>query len=84
MEPTELVEVKLSFLATRGEEEPSALAGIVTSGGVIVEEMEVTLLGEEREIETTPSISVTFLEVCCLALLELWLSSGLAFWLLLM
>lgn len=59
MEPTELVEVRLSFFATRGEEEPPALDGIVTSGGVVVEEMEgvmeVKFLGEEREIDTTPS-----------------------------
>ena len=40
MEPTELVEVKLSFLATRGEEEPPALDGMVTSGGAVVVEME--------------------------------------------
>lgn len=59
MEPIELVEVKLSFLATRGEEEPPALDGIVTSGGAAVEEMEWVVedmfLGEEREIDTTPS-----------------------------
>lgn len=60
MEPIELVEVRLSFLATRGEEEPPALDGIVTSGGVDVEEMEweveqEEVLGEEREIDTTPS-----------------------------
>lgn len=59
MEPTELVEVKLSFLATRGEEEPPALDGMVTSGGAVVEEMEGVgedmFLGEEREIDTTPS-----------------------------
>lgn len=58
-DPIELVEVRLSFLATRGEEEPPALDGIVTSGGVDVEEMEweveEEVLGEEREIETTPS-----------------------------
>lgn len=64
MEPIELVEVRLSFLATRGEEEPPGLDGIVTSGGVDVdvdvEEMEweveqEEVLGEEREIDTTPS-----------------------------
>lgn len=56
MEPTELVEVRLSFLATRGEEEPPAFDGMVTSGGAIVEEMvEGKFLGEEREIDTTPS-----------------------------
>lgn len=62
MEPIELVEVRLSFLATRGEEEPPARDGIVTSGGVDVdvEEMEweveqEEVLGEEREIDTTPS-----------------------------
>lgn len=62
MEPIELVEVRQSFLATRGEEEPPALDGIVTSGGVDVdvEEMEwgveqEEVLGEEREIDTTPS-----------------------------
>lgn len=58
-EPNELVEVRLSFLATRGEEEPPALDGIVTSGGAVVAEMvwvvEGELLGEEREIDTTPS-----------------------------
>lgn len=59
MEPIELVEVKLSFLATRGEEEPPALDGMVTSGGAVVGEMEGVVedmfLGEEREIDTTPS-----------------------------
>lgn len=59
MEPTELVEVRLSFLATRGEEEPPALDGMVTSGGAVVAEMEEVVegkfLGEEREIDTTPS-----------------------------
>lgn len=59
MEPTELVEVRLSFFATRGDEEPPALDGIVTSGGAAVEEMEgvgeVKFLGEESEIDTTPS-----------------------------
>lgn len=57
-EPTELVEVRLSFLAMRGEEEPPALDGIVTSGGVVVGDMEGvedTFLGEEREMDTTPS-----------------------------
>lgn len=53
------MEVRLSFLATRGEEEPPALDGIVTSGGVVVDEMEQVedeeFLGEEREIDTTPS-----------------------------
>lgn len=52
MELTELVEVRLSFLATRGEEEPPALDGIVTSGGAVVEGM---FLGAEREMDTTPS-----------------------------
>jgi len=59
MVPTELVEVRLSFLATRGEEEPPALDGRVTSGGVVVEEMEGVgegkFLVEERDIDTTPS-----------------------------
>lgn len=59
MEPTELVEVRLSFLATRGEEEPPALDGMVTSGGVVVDGMEEVLEGKffgvEREIDTTPS-----------------------------
>lgn len=59
MDPTELVEVRLSFFATRGEEEPPALDGIVTSGGMVVEEMEgmleVKFLGEEREMDTTLS-----------------------------
>lgn len=58
-EPTELVEVRLSFLATRGEEEPPVLDGMVTSGGVGVEEtvavVEGRFLGEEREIDTTLS-----------------------------
>lgn len=40
MELSELVEARLSFLATRGEEEPPALDGIVTSGGAVVEETE--------------------------------------------
>lgn len=57
--PSELVAVKLSFLATRGEEEPPDLDGIVTSGGAVVGEVEWLvegkLLGEEREIHTTPS-----------------------------
>lgn len=56
MEPTELVEVRLSFLATRGEEEPPVLEGMVTSGGAVVEEIgavvEGKILGEEREIDT--------------------------------
>lgn len=59
IEPSELVEVKLSFLATRGEEEPPVLDGIVTSGGAVVDETEYVeeeeFLGEEREIETTLS-----------------------------
>lgn len=59
MEPTELVEVRLSFLATRGEEEPPVLDGMVTSGGVAVEEVEGVaegkILGEERDIDTTLS-----------------------------
>lgn len=55
MEPTELVEVRLSFLATRGEEEPPALDGIVTSGGALVDEAEGKFLGAEREMDTTPS-----------------------------
>ena len=59
-EPTELVEVRLSFLATRGEEEPPDLDGIVTSGGAVGESMECVLeqefLGEESEIDTTPSL----------------------------
>lgn len=37
-EPSELVEVRLSFLATRGEEEPPALEGMVTSGGALAGE----------------------------------------------
>lgn len=59
MELTEVVEVKLSFLATRGEEDPPDLDGMVTSGGVFVEEMvglvEVKVLGEERQMDRTPS-----------------------------
>lgn len=59
MEPKELVEVRLSFLATRGEEEPPVLDGMVTSGGVVGETtvgvVAGRFLGEEREIETTLS-----------------------------
>lgn len=59
MEPTELVEVRLSFLATRGEEEPPALDGIVTSGGAVVEEtggvVEGKFLGVDREMDRIPS-----------------------------
>lgn len=59
MEPTELVEVRLTFLATRGEEEPPVLDGRVTSGGAVVAEIEEVvggkILGEEREIDTTLS-----------------------------
>lgn len=59
MELTEVVEVKLSFLATRGEEDPPDLDGMVTSGGVLVVGMgglvEVKVLGEERQMERTPS-----------------------------
>lgn len=59
LEPTEVVEVRLSFLATRGEEDPPDLDGMVTSGGVIVEEMEGLVegktLGVERQIDRTPS-----------------------------
>lgn len=59
MELTEVVEVKLSFLATRGEEDPPDLDGMVTSGGVFVVEtvglVEVKVLGEERQMDRTPS-----------------------------
>lgn len=59
MEPRELVEVRLSFLATRGEEGPPALDGMVTSGGAVVEVMEGVVggkfLGVDREIDRTPS-----------------------------
>lgn len=59
MELTEVVEVKLSFLATRGEEDPPDLDGMVTSGGVLVVGMVglvgVKVLGEERQMERTPS-----------------------------
>lgn len=59
MEPTEPEEVRLSFLATRGEEEPPALDGMVTSGGAAVEEaeevVEAKLLVAVREMDTTPS-----------------------------
>lgn len=65
MEPTELVEVRLSFLATRGEEEPPALDGMVTSGGAFVEEIEgvveAEFLGEESEIDTTLSPFVVWI-----------------------
>lgn len=59
MEPTEVVEVRLSFLAIRGEEEPPDLDGMVTSGGAVVEEMEGLVegkfLGVERQIDRTLS-----------------------------
>lgn len=59
MELTELVEVRLSFLATRGEEEPPDLDGMVTSGGAVMEGsgglVEVKVLGLERQIDRTPS-----------------------------
>lgn len=57
VDPIELVEVKLSFLATRGEFEPPALDGMVTSGGAFVGEFNVLLdvFGAEREMDTTPS-----------------------------
>lgn len=59
MEPTELVEVRLSFLATRGEEELPVRDRMVTSGGVVVEGIvaivEGKFFGEEREIDTTLS-----------------------------
>lgn len=57
MELTEVVEVRLSFLATRGE--PPDLDGMVTSGGAAEEEMEglveFKFLGVERQIDRTPS-----------------------------
>lgn len=56
MEPTELEEVKLSFLATRGEKEPPTPDGKVTSGGVVVEEMERVVESKfVEERDTTPS-----------------------------
>ncbi|TNN84670.1 hypothetical protein EYF80_005085 [Liparis tanakae] len=59
MDPTELVEVRLSFLATRGEEEPPVRDGMVTSGGAVVEGIvaivEGKFFGEEREMDTTLS-----------------------------
>lgn len=58
MEPIELVEVKLSFLATRGEDEPPDREGMVTSGGA-GEGGTVAAgdkpLGVDKEIDTTPS-----------------------------
>lgn len=58
-ELTELLEVRLSFLATRGDEEPPVRDGIVTSGGAVVGGTELVvegeLLGQEREMDTTPS-----------------------------
>lgn len=57
LEPTEVVEVRLSFLATRGEEDPPGLDGTVTSGGAVVAEREgpAEFLGVERQIDRTPS-----------------------------
>lgn len=57
MEPTEVVEVRLSFLATRGE--PPGLDGMVTSGGAAEEEMgglvAFKFLGVERQMDRTLS-----------------------------
>lgn len=92
LEPTEVVEVRLSFLATRGEEDPPDLDGMVTSGGVIVDEMEEMeglvegkILGVERQIDRTPSplVGVWFWILLNNNMRELWLRSGLGFWLLL-
>lgn len=55
MEPIELVEVRLSFLATRGEDEPPDLEGMVTSGGAGEGEVGGKPLGVDKEIDTTPS-----------------------------
>lgn len=87
MEPTELLDVRLSFLATRGEDELPVREGMVTSGGAVVEEMggevEVKVFGEEREIETIPSgwavFWFSFTETCWLDILKLWLRSRLLF-----
>lgn len=78
VDPIELVEVRLSFLATRGELEPPARDGIVTSGGAVVGELDVLLgvFGEDREMETTPSPKLGFLPEDCRW--ELWFTSTLA------
>lgn len=59
MELTEVVEVRLSFLATRGDEEPPDLDEMVTSGGGDVGDTERPVEGQffglERQMETTPS-----------------------------
>ena len=57
IEPTELEDVRLSFLATRGEDEPPTLDWKVRSGGVVVEEIVVEgkFLTDERAIDKTPS-----------------------------
>lgn len=59
MEWTEVLEVRLSFLATRGEEELPDLDEMVTSGGDNVGDterpVEDKFFGLERQIDTTPS-----------------------------
>lgn len=80
MELTELVEVRLSFLAIRGD--PPAREEMVTSGGVEVGDIERLLeekfFGLERQMDTTPSRGV---ELWFWFLLELWFKSGLkSFW----
>lgn len=53
------MEVRLSFLATRGDEEPPDLDEMVTSGGGDVGDTERPVEGKffglERQMETTPS-----------------------------
>lgn len=59
MEWTEALEVRLSFLATRGDEEPPDLDEMVTSGGDDVGDtarpVEDEFFGLERQMDTTPS-----------------------------
>lgn len=59
MELTEVVEVRLSFLATRGDEDPPDLEEMVTSGGADVGDIERLLDGKffglERQMDTMPS-----------------------------
>lgn len=59
MEWTEILEVRLSFLATRGDEEPPDLDEMVTSGGDDVGDtgrpVGDKVFGLERQMDTTPS-----------------------------